>query len=222
LKPIRLAIVDDHQLMRSGLRLLLQTESDIEVVGEAATAHEAVALVRSESPDVVLMDWSMPGETGLSATERIVQEQLPSKIIRGSMFDSAGFVRQARQVGASGYLVKGRSPEELLRVIRQVADGAPFVANSDSTDERSEDGDEMPGSAIEELTPRQIEILRLLAIGKTTKEIASILFISEKTVEHHRTNIRRTTGINDTAKLVLFAVRHGIVTPADIEDSVGA
>ncbi len=207
--------------MRSGLRLLLQTDADMEVVGEAATAQEAVDLVRSELPDVVLMDWSMPGETGLSATERIVQDRLPTKVIMVSMFDSAGFVRQARQVGANGYIVKGRSPEELLSVIRQVADGVAFVANSDSTDERREDGVDDAVNVIEELTPRQIDVLRLLAIGKSTKEIASALFISDKTVEHHRTNIRRATGIFDTAKLVLFAVKHGIVTPADIDRSVG-
>ena len=138
-----------------------------------------------------------------------------------SMYDSAGFVRQARQVGANGYIVKGRSPEELLSVIRQVADGVAFVANSDSTDERREDGVDDAVNVIEELTPRQIDVLRLLAIGKSTKEIASALFISDKTVEHHRTNIRRATGIFDTAKLVLFAVKHGIVTPADIDRSVG-
>jgi two-component system response regulator DegU len=214
---IRVAIVDDHQLMRSGLRKLIETEPDIEVVGEAASAAQCIELVKQATPDVVLMDWSMPGETGLDATTRLAREETSARVIMVSMFDSAGFVKQAKLAGAKGYVIKGRSAEELIDAIRQVAGGAPFVYEGETPASGEADG-AINSTGIEVLTARQIEILRLIAKGSTNKEIANTLFIAEKTVEHHRMNIKRALGVNDTAKLVLFAVRHGIVTPAELDD----
>jgi DNA-binding NarL/FixJ family response regulator len=215
---IRIGIVDDHQLMRSGLRKVLESLPDVSVVGEAANATQAYDLVRSQSPDVLLLDWSMPGETGLNVTQRLTREGSATRVIMVSMFDSAGFARQAKIAGARGYVIKGSSPDELADAIRQVAGGASFVYVAEPT---STPPNSSPANSVglELLTSRQIDVLRLLAIGRTNKEIADALFISCKTVEHHRTNIKKILGINESARLVLYAVKHGIVSPAELEDN---
>lgn len=206
--PIRLVIVDDHALVRSGIRKLLEDTSDFEILGEAGDVPQALAILRATSASILLMDISLPGESGLEAIARISAEFPELRIILLSMHASGAFVRRARFLGAAGYVIKDRSPDELVDVIRRVADGASFVEGLNSTFANGEEAD-----VLSDLTARQIEILRLVAQGFSSREIAAQLFIAEKTVEHHRGNIKRVLGISDTAGLVLFAVRQGLISP---------
>ncbi|MBY0588361.1 response regulator transcription factor [bacterium] len=213
---IRIGIVDDHTLMRSGLRIMLESVPDFNVVGEAANAVQAYDMLANNSPEVILMDWSMPGENGLDVTRRLTREKSPARVIIVSMYDSAGFVRQAKLAGAAGYVVKGRSSDQLVDTIRQVASGASFVCPT-KVDEPIPANASGSANQLDQLTTRQIEILRLLAIGRSNREIAETLYIAEKTVEHHKSNIKRELGISESARLVLFAVKHGLVRLDELE-----
>jgi len=215
MNPIRLALVDDHLLVRSGLRKLLEVDEEFEVVGEASNSDEAMDLVRRTQPHVVLMDLSLPGRSGLETTAQIHRELPNVQVIIVSMYETRAFIREAKAAGASGYVVKDRAPKELEDAIRRVVGGETFVTPSE---EPELDSDSPSGkSGLDALTGRQIEILRQVASGKSHKDIAKLLHIAEKTVEHHRSNLKRVLGISDTAGLVLFAVRHGLVSPGDLD-----
>jgi DNA-binding NarL/FixJ family response regulator len=213
--PIRVLIVDDHQIVRSGIRKLLEAVTDFAVIGEAADAASALASIENEQPDIVLMDVAMPGTNGLDAAATIQQRWPHVKVVFLSMYDTAGFVQQAKRLGAAGYVVKDRSPEDLVRVLRQAWAGEGFVSEAYQP-EKNGTGNAQP--QLSDLTTRQIEVLRELALGLSSREIAQKLHIAEKTVEHHRSRIRQFLGIADMAGLVLFAVKHGLVTPADLEN----
>jgi DNA-binding NarL/FixJ family response regulator len=215
MKAIRLVLADDHTLVRSGIRMLLNHIRDVEVVGEADNGRDAIAIVEAQKPDVVLMDISMSGMNGLEATGRIVQEFSHVRVIILSMHSDDAYVLQALRAGARGYLLKDAASSELEFALRTVANGKQYLSPSISKGVIDSYLQKAPeGSAPQErLTPRQREILQLIAEGHSTKEIAYLLKISGKTVETHRTQLMTRLEIRDVAGLVRYAMREGIINP---------
>ncbi len=210
---IRLLLADDHHLVRTGMRAMLQSLPDIEVVGETGDGREAIELVRTHTPNIVLMDIAMPGLNGLDATTRIVKEFPHTRVLILSMHADEEYVRQALRAGAAGYLLKNAAPAELELAIRAVMRGEAWLSPAisrvvveDYLGARADDT-----GPLTQLTPRQREILQLVAEGKTTKQIAAALAVSIKTVETHRAQLMERLGIHDVAGLVRFAIRHGLV-----------
>ena len=209
---IRVVIADDHVLFRAGVRGLLRSFGGIEVVGEAADGHEAVALATAQRPGVLLMDIGMPGLNGIEALAR-VRAALPTlPVIILSMHTGEEHVMRALKAGAAGYLLKNAQPDELERAVRQVARGEPYLSPAVSkyvvqSYARGGQG----GTALERLTPRQREVLQLIAEGYTTKAIAARLEVSVKTVETHRAQLMERLAIHDVVGLVRFALRRGLV-----------
>jgi two-component system response regulator NreC len=209
---IRVLIVDDHAVVRAGLRLLLDAEDDIETVGEAGDAREAVFEVRSSKPDVVLMDVGLgSGKSGIEATPEMLREAPDAKVLVLSMQDDPRYVREAFAAGASGYVLKEAADNELVTAVREVAGGARYVdptlgariAVSDAEAERAADDDP--------LSDREREVLRLLALGHTNQEIAKTLFISVRTAETHRAHIMQKLRINTRAELVRYALAQSLL-----------
>jgi DNA-binding NarL/FixJ family response regulator len=214
MKTIRVLLADDHNLVRAGLRSLLQSISDIEVIGEAADGREAIRLLEELRPDVVLMDVMMPGLNGLEATERIVKEHPSVRVIILSMNAAEDFVLQAILAGASGYLLKNAKTGELEQALRSVAAGQTYLSPAVSghvieDSKRRMEADEI---AKNPLTPRQREVLQLVAEGNSTKQIAKKLGVSVKTVEMNRSQIMDALDIRDIAGLTRYAIRMGIVS----------
>jgi DNA-binding NarL/FixJ family response regulator len=215
MKSIRVLLVDDHALVRAGIRALVQKLAGAEVVAEAEDGRQALSLVKDLRPDIVLMDISMPGLNGLEAAARVAKEYPCVKVIMLSAHSHEEYVCQALRAGASGYLLKDASTAELELALTAVARGetylSPAVSKHVINDYMRRVSGE-PGS-LEMLTPRQREILQLVAEGRTTKEIAHTLHISVKTVETHRMQLMDRLGIHDVAGLVRFAIRVGLVEP---------
>ena len=209
--PIRVLLADDHALVRAGLRSLLDRVSDIEVVGEAADGHEAVARARTMTPDVLLMDIAMPGLNGLEAAARIRGERPDVRIILLSMHANEEYVMRALQIGASGYLLKDAAAPELVVAIRTVMGGGTHLSPGVSSVLVEDYARRVGGSR--SLTPRQRDILRRIAEGASTKEMAYALGISVKTVESHRSHIMKRLDLHDVASLVRYAIRAGLVSP---------
>jgi len=211
---IRLLLADDHTLVRAGLRALLQSVPGVEVVGEVNNGRDAVRQVAELHPNLVLMDIAMSELNGLEAAGRIVREFPGVRVIMLSMHATEEYVVQALRAGASGYLLKNAGAEELAKAIEQVAHGETFLSPAVSrqvTEYIRRVGPE--GSPLERLSPRQREILQLIAEGNTTKRIALALHISVKTVETHRSQLMEQLDIHDVAGLVRYAIRQGLVTP---------
>ncbi|HSS48393.1 MAG TPA: response regulator transcription factor [Thermoanaerobaculia bacterium] len=213
---IRLLLADDHSLVRSGLRFLLDSEPDFEVIGEAADGHEVLCRVRETLPQVVLMDLSMHGMNGFEASRRIAAEHPAVKILCVSMYSEGPLVAAALRGGASGYVVKSCPVDELLRAVRAVAAGlkyiSPAVASS-AIDELGRPRGAAPPSAFEILTPREREVLQLLAEGLRSKQIAARLRISVKTVGTYRERLLQKIGVDGVASLTRYAIAQG-VTPS--------
>lgn len=210
---IKVVLAEDHDLVRAGIRALLETAADVEIVGEAANGSDAVALIESTQPDVVLMDISMPVLNGLEATRRIVKLHPRPRVIILSMHADKEYVREALLAGASGYVLKTADRRELELAIAAVARGDAWLGSGVAhvvVEDVLERGDT---EAPEELTPRQREVLQLIAEGHTTKEIARRLHVSVKTVETHRAQIMERLEIRHVAGLVRYAIRRRIVTP---------
>jgi DNA-binding NarL/FixJ family response regulator len=193
----RVLIADDHGIVRSGLRLLLERQPDIEVVAEAADGAEARELAIRERPDLAILDVKMPKLTGLQATREIKAQAPEVAVLILSMHDDERYVAEAMKAGASGYVVKTQADTDLMAAIRAIERGESFPAP------KSEG----------ELTPREEEIVKLVAEAHTTKEIAAILHLSEKTVENHRANAMRKLGMRDRVELVRYAIRRGLIEP---------
>ena len=214
MKTIRLLLADDHTLVRAGLRALLQNLAGVEVVAEANNGREAVRLAGQLRPDVVLMDIAMSELNGLEAAGQIAREYPAVRVIMLSMHATEEYVVQALKAGASGYLLKNAGAAELEKAITHVAAGETFLSPSISRQVseyiRRVGQDQTPA---DRLTPRQREILQLIAEGNTTKRIAQILNISVKTVETHRSQLMEQLNIHDVAGLVRYAIRLGLVTP---------
>jgi DNA-binding NarL/FixJ family response regulator len=208
-KPIRVVLADDHDLVRSGIKALLSMVDGVEVVAEARDGRELVSLVDSLKPDVVMTDISMPGMDGITAISEIHARHPTVRLLVLSMYDTVDFVKRAVANGACGYLMKDAPPFELEQAVRSVvATGSYF---SPSIAQRLLQPSE-PG-VDDELTHRQIEILKLIAQGRASKEIAYELGLSPKTVDVHRARIMERLRLNDIASLTLYAVRKGLIKP---------
>ena len=215
--PIRILLAEDHALVRAGLRSLLERMSGVEIVGEAGDGREAIELIGKLLPDVVLMDITMPGLNGLHTTVRARTEYPSVRVIMLSMHDNEEYVWQALNAGAAGYLLKGADPTELGLAIRSVAQGgsylSPAVSRHVVNDFVRRVGTDR--SSLDRLTPRQLEIVQLIAESHTNQEIAGELDISLKTVETHRAQLMARLDIHDVPGLVRYAIRMGLV-PSDV------
>jgi two-component system response regulator NreC len=209
---LRILLVDDHQIVRQGLRTLLEKELDMEVVAEAGDGRAAVRLTREVSPQVVIMDVAMPDLNGIEATRQIVTEFPHVKVIALSMHADRRFVANMLKAGASGYLLKDAAFEELAQAIRTVAANRTYLspAVSDIVVKDYLKGPKEEATAFSLLTAREREVLQLLAEGKSTREIADCLYVSVKTVETHRQQIMSKLDIRSVAELTKYAIREGL------------
>jgi DNA-binding NarL/FixJ family response regulator len=216
-EPISILLADDHTLVRAGIRALIEQLPTVKVIGEAKDGREALRLVKERKPDLILMDVAMPGLNGLEATARVSKEFPDVRVIILSMYANEEYVREAINAGAAGYLVKRSAATELERAITAVARGEKYFSPLVSAHvNRDRDGRlSVDRAFIERLTPRQREILQLVAERHSTKDIAGILSISVKTVETHRAQLMERLDIHDVPGLVRFAIRAGLVSLDD-------
>jgi two-component system response regulator NreC len=208
---VRILIVDDHAVVRSGLRLLLEAEDDLEPVGEAGTAREAVFQARALKPDVVLMDVVMPDQSGLDVVPTLLRERPETKVLVLSMQDDPQYVRQAFAAGASGYVLKEAADVEVVAAIREVARGGRYVHPELGARLVSAETAELRRVEEDPLSDREREVLRLLALGHTNQEIASLLYISVRTAETHRAHIMQKLHLSTRAELVRHALTQGML-----------
>ncbi|OHD54116.1 MAG: DNA-binding response regulator [Spirochaetes bacterium GWF1_51_8] len=212
---IKVALADDHPIVREGLKALLENESDIEVIGEANNGNEAVELVRKLSPNIIIMDISMPNLNGMEATRMIDNESPNTRVIALSMHHDKRFVANMLESGARGFLLKDCAAEELVEAVRTVMNGKTYlskgIADIVVTDyvEYLKKKDQ---SVFGILSPREREVMQLLVEGKSTKDIASQLFLSVKTVETHRQQIMTKLGTHSIAELTKLAIREGLTS----------
>ena len=217
MSSIKVVLADDHAVVRAGICSMLESLGGIEIVGQATNGREAIALVEQQRPDVLLCDISMPEMNGLEATSRVVKEFPNVRVIILSMHISEEYVWQALRAGATGYLPKDADTSELDLAIKTVVSGTTYLTPSvskhvvESYMQRLGSSDQVA----DVLTPRQREVLQLIAEGKTLKEIALLLNLSVKTVETHRTLMMNRLEIHDTPGLVRYAMRRGMVPPVD-------
>jgi DNA-binding NarL/FixJ family response regulator len=210
---MRILIADDHGIVRSGLRLLLDRQPDMEVVAEAADGAEAVELALRERPDLCILDVGMPRLTGLQATREIKAQAPDPSVLILSMHRDERYLFEALKAGASGYVLKAEADQDLVEASRSVGRGEAFLTNAA---ERSLIRDWMSSDEEgprEPLTPREQEVVKLIAEAHTNAQIAEILHLSEKTVESHRANVLRKLGMRDRVELVRYAIRRGLVEP---------
>ncbi len=211
---IRVLLVEDHALVRAGLRALLERAGDICVLGEASNGQEGVELTQSLKPDVVIMDIMMPRLNGIQAAERIQTLKLTSQILLLSMYSEQGLVHQALQSGAKGYVLKTSVSEELLEAIRAVARGETYLSSAITTiamESTFHLNALQSNNPLEILSPREKEILQLIAEEHTSLEIADLLYISEKTVEKHRANLMDKLHVRTLAGVVRLAIKYGLI-----------
>lgn len=208
---IRVLIVDDHAVVRTGLRRVLDAEPDLETVGEAPTAERAVFEAIESRPDVVLMDVMMPGKTGIEGMPALLQALPEVKVLVLSMQDDPHYVREAFDAGASGYVLKEAVDTEVVGAIRAVAAGESYVHPSLGAKLFAADAEERRRAEQDPLSDREREVLRLLALGHTNQEIAALLFISVRTAETHRAHIMRKLKLASRAELVRHALAEGLL-----------
>ncbi len=212
---IRVLIAEDHLMVRAGIRALLEKAGDIRVLGEASNGQEALAMAEELNPDVLIMDIMMPRLNGIQAAENVRDKKLPTQVLLLSMYSDEGFVHQALQCGVKGYVLKSSVSDELLWAVRAIASGQTYfsgpvseivVESAKKQHSTSQDGD--PFSS---LSPREKEILQLIAEEYTSAEIGKMLFISEKTVEKHRARLMEKLNVRNLAGLVRMAVKYHLV-----------
>jgi two-component system, NarL family, response regulator NreC len=208
---VRILIVDDHAVVRSGIRLLLAAEDDLEPVGEAGTAREAIFEARSLKPDVVLMDVVMPDGNGLDAIPTLLHEHPDLKVLMLSMQDDPQYVRQAFAAGASGYVLKEAADTEVVAAVREVARGGRYVHPELGARLVAAETEEKRRAEEDPLSEREREVLRLLALGHTNQEIAKQLYISVRTAETHRAHIMQKLRLSSRAELVRYALDRGLL-----------
>ncbi|MBI2759051.1 MAG: response regulator transcription factor [Chloroflexi bacterium] len=210
---IRILLVDDHAVLRAGIRALLDMQPDIEVVGEAGEGQQAVTRVRELQPDVVLMDVGMPGLDGMAATRQIKEAYPQTRILILTQHENKEYVLPALKIGASGYVLKRAEGDELLTAIRAVHAGGTFLdpAIASLLADNARRGPGAPSDPFDGLTDREREVLILLAQGKTYQQIAETLFISSKTVDFHRTNLMRKLNLENRAELTRFALQRDLI-----------
>jgi len=212
---IKVLIADDHALLREGLAKILSLDEKLEIIAEASRGEEAVTLARKLRPDVILMDINMPGVNGIEATKIIKKEMPQIGIIALTIHDDEEYIFELVRAGASGYVLKDIQPERLIAAIKDVADGksvihpnitAKLLGEFNRLSERK-----LNSTRYEELTNRELDVLQLMAKGMANKDIAQSLFISEKTVKNHITNIFRKLNVEDRTQAVLYAIKHKMV-----------
>jgi len=213
----RLLLVDDHAVVRSGLKMLLSAEHDVEIVGEAGTAAEAMEAAESVAPDVILMDIGLPDLSGIDATREIKKRFPKVAVVALTIHEDEEYFFKMLDAGASGYVPKRAAPEELLTAIRAAASGEvylyPSLAKLLVTDYLSQEHAPAEKANLDGLTEREREVLTYLAEGTSNEEIAASLVISPKTVERHRENIMHKLNLHSRAELVRYAIRRGIIKP---------
>ena len=214
--PARLLIADDHAMVRRGLRMVLDAEPDLRVVAEAGDGAEAVRIARETELDLAVLDVSMPRMTGLQATAELARERPDLRVLMLSMHDNEQYLFEELNAGASGYVLKSAADRDLVEGCRAALRGEPFLYPSavaalirDFLD-RARDGEAIP---LDPLTPRELEVVKLIAEAHTTAEIAELLTISRKTVERHRENVMGKLGMRDRVELTRYAIRRGLVEP---------
>jgi len=214
---IRLLLVDDHAVVRSGLRMLLESEEDIEIIGEAGNGREALHLIEQHAPDVVLMDIGLPDMTGIEVTQAVKQSWSRVAVVALTIHEDEEYFFKMLQAGANGYVPKRAAPEELLTAIRTAYAGGvylfPSLAKLLVRDYLSGDRDSARPDALNGLTEREQEVLAYLADGAGNQDIAEVLNISPKTVARHRDNIMHKLNLHSRAELVKYAIRKGIIKP---------
>ncbi|MCB5911103.1 response regulator [Streptomyces pinistramenti] len=216
LRPARILLADDHALVRRGIRLILDGEPDLEVVAEAGDGAEALALARSSRPDLAILDVAMPRMTGLQAARELSALQPGLRILMVTMYDNEQYFFEALKAGASGYVLKSVADRDLVEACRAAIRGEPFLYPGAVTAlirnylDRVRRGDDVPDKV---LTVREEEILKLIAEGHSSKEIARTLVISVKTVERHRANMLHKLGMRDRLELTRYAIRVGLIEP---------
>ena len=208
---IRVVVVDDHAVVRSGIKLLLDSHEDIEVVAEAGNAKDAIFRVREQTPDVILLDLVMPGEGGIEVLPKLLKEAPDAKVLVLSMEDDPSYVREAFAAGASGYVLKEAADEEVVAAIRDIASGGSYVHPTLGAQMVAADAADRAAAEADPLSDREREILRLLALGHTNQEIAKMLFISVRTAETHRAHIMQKLRLSTRAELVRHALAHGLL-----------
>jgi two-component system response regulator NreC len=208
---IRVLIVDDHAVVRSGLHLLLDAEDDIEVVGEAGNVREAVFETREKKPGIVLMDVVMPDQSGIEGIPLVLKEAPEAKVVVLSMEDDPRYVRQAFAAGASGYVLKEAADAELVAAVRDVAEGGRYVHPVLGARLVAADAEAKAREDADPLSERESEVMRLLALGHTNQEIAKELYISVRTAETHRAHIMQKLGLSSRAELVRYAIDQGVL-----------
>lgn len=212
---IRVLIVEDHLMVRAGIRALLEKSGDTEIIGEASNGQEAVELVPKLHPDVLIMDIMMPRLNGIQAAERLRETKTPVNIILLSMYADEGLVHQALKSGVRGYVLKSSISDELLWAIRAAARGETYLSGPISTIVVESALNPRPsgqtGDLLSNISPREKEVLQLIAEEHTSGEIAELLFISEKTVEKHRASLMEKLNVRNLAGLVRLAVKYGLV-----------
>lgn len=216
MRKTRVLLADDHQLMRSGVRLMLAQEADLAVVGEACDGREAVALAKSLKPEVVVMDIGMPNLNGIEAARQMMEENPQLAIVMVSMHSDESYVLRALKAGARGYLLKDSAEADLIKAVHAVAGGKSFFSPAvskllldDYVRKLKRSGTE---DAYDLLTPREREVLQLIAEGKSNKDMANLLDLSVYTVESHRANLMEKLNLKGLPELILYAVRKGIIS----------
>ncbi len=208
-------VADDHKIVREGIRKVLETREDFQVVGEASDGEEAVQMVLEKKPDVALMDIWMPRLSGIDATRRIGKHGLDTKVLVLSMHQSRAYVEEVLRAGAAGYIVKNAASQDLLNAVDAVCSGGSYLSptiTQQVVDAIARPGDAVP-SGVAALTDREREVLQLIAEGLSSKEIAGMLGVSLKTVDSHRSNLMEKLDIHKVSGLVRFAIRAGLVEP---------
>ncbi|WP_282688529.1 MULTISPECIES: response regulator transcription factor [unclassified Streptomyces] len=214
--PTRILLADDHALVRRGVRLILDGEPDLTVVAEAGDGAEAVEMARGEQPDLVILDIAMPRLTGLQAARELSRVMPGVRILMLTMYDNEQYFFEALKAGAAGYVLKSVADRDLVEACRAAMRDEPFLCPGAVTAlirnflDRAKDGEDLPARAIAE---REEEILKLVAEGHSSKEIAELLVISVKTVERHRANLLQELGLRDRLELTRYAIRAGLIEP---------
>jgi DNA-binding NarL/FixJ family response regulator len=211
--PTRILLADDHHVVRHGLRLLIDAEPDLTVVAEAGDGIEAVQAALETDTDLAILDVSMPRMTGINAAREILGARPNMRILMLSMHDSTEYLFEALRAGASGYVLKSGADRDLIEACRAAMRGEPFLYPSAIRALIRDHLEHLPEHGEEILTPRETEIVKLIAEAHSSKEIAELLVISPKTVERHRANILEKLGMSDRVELTRYAIRRGLVEP---------
>ena len=215
-RTTRILLADDHALVRRGVRLILDQEDDLTVIAEAADGAEAVELARADPPDLAILDIAMPRMTGLQAARELIRRQPDLRILFLTMYDNEQYFFEALRVGAAGYVLKSVADRDLVEACHAAMRDEPFLYPGAVTAlmrdylDQVRDGAELPARAV---TDREEEVLKLVAEGHSTRDIAELLFISAKTVERHRSNIFAKLGLRDRLELTRYAIRAGLIEP---------